>query len=96
MKRLLPILVPFLLLAVPAEVFAKAVTSKITTKGADLKVPIEITDPKALANFNVWTGPGTSCSLAAGTDCAETSAGGESFIVDWSRAVAEASTGLQR
>jgi hypothetical protein len=36
-KRLLSVLVPFLLVAIPAEVFAKADTSKITIKGADLE-----------------------------------------------------------
>ena len=59
MRRKL-VLVAFLSLAIPARVFAKADISKITIKGADLKTPIEITDPKTLANFNVWTGPGTS------------------------------------
>jgi hypothetical protein len=93
-KRLLSVLVTFLLLVIPAEVFAKAETSKITIKGADLRVPIEITDPKTLANFSVWTGPGTSCT---GAGCPERSARqAESFIVDWSQAVAEPPSGLQR
>ena len=56
MKRLLSVLVILLLLAIPAELFAKAETSKIIIKGADLRVPIEITDPKTLTNFLVWTG----------------------------------------
>ena len=94
MKRLLSVLVPFLLVAIPAEVFAKADTSKITIKGADLEAPIEITDLKTLAKFSVWTGPGTSCT---GSGCPGTSAKQtESFIVDWSQAVAEPPSGLQR
>ena len=71
MKRLLSVLVPFLLVAIPAEVFAKADTSKIAIKGADLEAPIEITDLKTLAKFSVWTGPGTSCT---GSGCPGTSA----------------------
>ncbi len=60
MRRMLAVLVAFLPLAIPARAFAKADISRITIKGADLKTPIEITDPKTLANFDVWTGPGTS------------------------------------
>src|SRR5580700_11069075 len=67
MRRKL-VLVAFLSLAIPARVFAKADISKITIKGADLKTPIEITDPKILANFNVWTGPGTSGTVPKGAD----------------------------
>jgi hypothetical protein len=86
-KRLLSVLVILLLLAIPAELFAKAKTSKIVIKGADLGAPIEITDPKALANFFVWTGAGTSC-----TPCSPPSK--ESFIVDWSQPMAEHPSGL--
>jgi hypothetical protein len=78
-KRRLSFLVILLLLAIPAELFAKAKTSKIIIKGADLSTPIEITDPKMLANFGVWTGTGTSCA----PDCPPPSP--ESFIVDWSQ-----------
>ena len=60
MIRKLGVLVAFLSLAIPVRVFAKAEISKITIRGAHLKAPIEITDPKTLANFDVWTGPGTS------------------------------------
>jgi hypothetical protein len=49
-KRLPSVLI-ILLLAIPGELFAKAETSKIIIKGADLSAPIEITDPKTLANF---------------------------------------------
>jgi hypothetical protein len=41
-----------------------SVPSKIIIKGADLSASIEITDPKTLANFFVWTGTGTSCTGA--------------------------------
>src|ERR1700676_3710152 len=49
----------FLILCVPASLLAKGKTVKITIKGADLKTPIEISDPEILVNFQVWTGPGT-------------------------------------
>jgi hypothetical protein len=81
MRRVLAVFTLFLL-AVPATMFAKAITSKIIIKGADLKTPIEITDPKTLANYDVWSGPGTSWT---GTRAAQV----DGFIVDWSRAVTE-------
>ena len=60
-----------LILSVPTPLLAKGKTVKITIKGADLKTPIEISDPKTLENFQVWTGPGTS-----GADR-------QSLIIDW-------------
>jgi hypothetical protein len=48
-----------LILCVPTPLLAKGKTVKVTIKGAVLKTPIEISDPKILANFQVWTGPGT-------------------------------------
>jgi hypothetical protein len=91
-KRLPSIFIIFLfvLLAIPAELFAKAKTSKIIIKGADLSVPIEITDPKTLANFIVWTGTGTGCTGACSTPSPE------SFIVDWSQPMANHPNGLHR
>jgi hypothetical protein len=62
-----------LILSVPTPLLAKGKTVKITIKGADLKTPIEISDPKILANFQVWTGPGTS-----GADR-------QSLIIDWAQ-----------
>jgi hypothetical protein len=62
-----------LILSVPVPLLAKGKTVKITIKGADLKTPIEISDPKILANFRVWAGPGTS------------SADRQSLIIDWSQ-----------
>lgn len=60
-----------LILNVPTPLLAKEKTTRITIKGADLKTSIEISDPKILENFQVWTGPG------AGT------AEGPSLIIDW-------------
>ncbi len=62
-----------LILSVPTPLLAKAKTVKITIKGADLKAPIEISDPKILENFQVWAGPGTS------------TADRQSLIIDWSQ-----------
>ena len=90
MKRLLSISVILPLLVIPAELFAKAQTSKIVIKGADLSAPIEITDPNTLANFSVWTGTGTSCT----GNCSQPSR--ESFIVDWSHPMADRPTALRR
>jgi hypothetical protein len=73
-RRLFPSVVGLLLAtAIPVSVPAKGKTVRITIKGADLKSPIEITDPKILANFNVWSGPGTSSNE------------GQGLIVDWSQ-----------
>ena len=68
-----------LIMSVPTPLLAKMKTVKITIKGSDLKKPIEISDPDILANFNVWTGPGTS-SNAPGFN-----ADSPSFIIDWSQ-----------
>ena len=89
MRRIFPVLVAFLLLVIPAQIFAKGVTVKITIKGAGLRAPIEITDPKVLANFGVWSGSGTS-STAPGFN-----PNAPSFVVDWSQgAIAEPPNGL--
>jgi hypothetical protein len=88
-KRLLSVSVILPLLVIPAELFAKAQTSKIVIKGADLSAPIEITDPKTLANFSVWTGTGTVCNPCPAPNP-------ESFIVDWSRPMADRPSGLLR
>ena len=76
MKRLFTSVFSLLLLiGIPASLSAKGRTVRIIIRGTDLKTPIEITDPTVLANFNVWTGPGTSSNESKG------------FIVDWSRGV---------
>jgi hypothetical protein len=89
MRQMLAVLVAFLLLVIPARVFAKADISKITIKGAGLKAPIEITDPKTLANFDVWSGPGTSWTGGSPKEA-------DRFIIDWSDGVTERPKGLQR
>lgn len=90
MKRLVSVLFILFLLAIPAELFAKAETSKIIITGSNLNAPIEITDPKTLANFGVWTGAGTNCT----GNCPQPSP--ESFIVNWSQPVADHPSGLHR
>src|ERR1700730_7174047 len=91
MSRILPALITFLLLVVPAQIFAKGDTVKITIKRADLKTPIEITNPKILTEFPVWTGPGTSSSDPRFNSNAP------GFIIDWSQgAIEEPPKGLQR
>jgi hypothetical protein len=62
-----------LTLSTASPVLAKRRTVKITIKGSDLKAPIEISDPTILANFQVWTGPGTSTADRQG------------LIIDWSQ-----------
>jgi hypothetical protein len=81
LKRLFPSVLGLLLMVgIPASLFAKGRTVRITIKGLDLESPIDITDPKILANFNVWTGPGTSSNGRTGTANA-----GKGLIVDWSQ-----------
>jgi hypothetical protein len=87
MMRRVGVLAAFLSLAIPVRVFAKADISKITIRGAHLKAPIEITDPKTLANFDVWTGPGTSDTIPKE---------GDKFVIEWSRGATERPKGLQR
>jgi hypothetical protein len=90
MKQLLSVLVTFLLLVIPAQVLAKGHTVKITIQGADLKTPVEITDPNVLTKFQVWSGPGTSSNFPGFNPNAP------GFIVDWTQAVAKPPKGLQR
>jgi hypothetical protein len=52
--------------------FAKGPTLKVVISGRSLSTPIIIDDRKTLANFNIWSGPGTSPRHDEG------------FIVDWS------------
>jgi hypothetical protein len=74
MRMALAVLLTFLVfLSIPTLLLAKGNTVKITIKGCDHKRPIEISDPKILANFRVWTGPGTSSSDRQG------------LIIDWSQ-----------
>ena len=60
MKKILAVaFIISLFLIVPSRFLAKGATTKIMIEGVDLAKPIEITDRKALSNFQVWTGPGT-------------------------------------
>lgn len=61
-----------------AIVFAKGETTRITITGAGLQGPVEISDPRVLKNFNVWSGPGTFAGDVEST---------EGFIVDWASGV---------
>jgi hypothetical protein len=80
MKRILAVaFIVSLFLIVPSRFLAKGATTKIMIEGADLAKPIEITDRKVLANFNVWTGPGTFSSQPG------FNANATGFIADWSQ-----------
>jgi hypothetical protein len=71
-------LVLLTMVAIPSSLAGKEKTTRIVITGGDLATAVEITDPKILDSFNVWTGPGTSSNEAEG------------FIVQWSRgAIAE-------
>jgi hypothetical protein len=63
----------------PAPCHAKGATTRIVIEGADLAQPVEITDRRVLANFGVWTGPGTF-STGSGFD-----PNAPSFLIDWSK-----------
>jgi hypothetical protein len=91
MKRLLIVAAALLPLLIADNAFAKADISKITIDGADLKAPIQITEPKTLARFNVWSGPGTSWSGGNPPN-----KWNDRFIVDWSQSVDHRPEGLQR
>jgi hypothetical protein len=79
MKKALAIALTVLLSVAPSVVLAKGATTKIVIEGPDLSKPIEISDPKVLAHFNVWAGPGTS-STRPGFN-----ANAPSFIIAWSQ-----------
>ena len=76
MKKFLAIALIMFLSAAPSRLLAKGATTKVVI---DLSKPIEITDRKILANFNVWTGPGTF-STQPGFN-----ANAPSLIIDWSQ-----------
>ena len=59
MKTILGIALALLRSAVPSRLLAKGATTRVVIEGPGLSKPIEITDRKILANFNVWAGPGT-------------------------------------
>ena len=73
MKVAIAVLLSAMLIpCVSTPLLAKGNTVKIIISGAGLKRAIEISDPKILANFSVWTGPGTSTADHQG------------LIIDWS------------
>lgn len=76
MKQIVALSVIFFLFANPTSLFAKGQTVKITIQGADLKTPIQITDPKVLTDIQVWSGKGTYSN--------EPRLEEPSFIIDWS------------
>lgn len=81
MKKTLAISLLVVLSAAPSTVLAKGITTKVVIEGPDLSKPIEITDRKILANFNVWAGPGTfSTPTPPGFNPSA-----PSFIIDWSQ-----------
>jgi hypothetical protein len=85
------VLLSIVVIAIPA--IAKGRTIRITIDAPNLPSPIEITDPKILDAFNVWTGPGTSSTTATGTSYDSS----DGFIVRWSEgAVAEPAEALSR
>jgi hypothetical protein len=79
MKKTLAIVLVMVLSAAASRVLAKGTTTKIVIEGPDLARPIEITNRKILANFNVWTGLSTS-STESGFN-----ANAPSFIIEWSQ-----------
>jgi hypothetical protein len=90
MRITLALLTLLAMLSLPALSFAKEDIVRITIKGADLKTPIEITDPKVLVDFHPWTGPGTSSSIPGFNPNTP------GFIIDWSQGpIAEPPKGLQ-
>ena len=76
MMRIAALSLVYVLLATPASLFAKSPTLKIVIQGADLTTPIQITDGKVLANFQVFSGKGTYAN--------EPRLEEPSFIIDWS------------
>jgi len=72
-----------LLLMSGSVLHAKIPVTKITIT-ADGKAPIDITDPKTVSYFRVWSGPGTS------------SVEKQSFIVDWTHRCGAPPANLQR
>jgi len=78
MKKTLVIALIMLLSVVPSRLLAKGATTKVVIEGPGISRPIEITDRRILANFNVWAGPGTFSSQPG------FNANAPSFIIDWS------------
>jgi hypothetical protein len=71
------------LLILSVQLSAKGKTVRVTISGGDLSAPIAISNPEAVARFQVWAGPGTSTNEA------------QSLNVDWSRGTVDRPEGLQ-
>jgi hypothetical protein len=79
MKRVIAVVFGLLLVfSATIHLFAKGATTKVIITSGELQSPIEISDPEVLANFNVWSGPGT---FSNGVE------GNEGFIIDWAAGV---------
>jgi hypothetical protein len=76
------VLVTAITVFAPVPLPAKGETVCIVIRGADLPAPIEIRDPKVIAGFHVWSGPGTSSNEPHG------------LSIDWSRGAAQVPRGL--
>jgi len=71
----------------PASLFAKGHTVKITIEGVGLSTPLEMTDPE-IGQFEVFAGPGTWGNGVEGR---------EGFIINWSNGiVGQLPAGLQQ
>jgi hypothetical protein len=84
MKGLVLASIVVLTFFVSVVLFAKGPTLKVVISGADLSAPIEIGDRGRLADFNIWTGPGTSPSKDDG------------FVANWSSAVTAPPANVKR
>ena len=71
----------------PASLFAKGHTVKITIEGVGLSTPLEMTDPE-IGQFEVFAGPGTWGNGVEGR---------EGFIINWSNGIVrQLPAGLQQ
>jgi hypothetical protein len=87
MKKHIVVALLFLLVFSPV-LNAKVPVAKITITASG-KAPIEITDPKTVSYFSVWSGPGTFWNEKPSTEK-------QSFIMDWAHRCAEPPASLQR
>src|SRR5262249_42549303 len=71
----------------PLFLIAKGPTLKITIEGDDIAIPVEITEPNVLGQFQVWAGAGTWINRVP------QDAG---FIIDWRKGKVDVPNGLHR
>jgi hypothetical protein len=79
MKKTLATVVLLVTGFMPWPLAAKGRTLRIVIEGVNLSGPIEITDPKILNDFNVWTGPGIQVTNQTTNP--------DGFIIRWHRGV---------